>query len=213
MSGWRLQDLDLRGRDDVLARLDASGALLLGCRLDADVEQDLLEGGALVSRACRTCRSTPIARALHPRRAERRTGRRGYDATTDAAVYAWSRQQGHDLRASLAETLHDLSVDDALEDLVHGRPVVGMRGGHALSRGTSGYRDAARLGRSVTRGAQAANLGAYLARVEDEAVEEADAMLAGVVAAAPCSRRGSGDAVVGPPRGRPGRGRGAAWRR
>ena len=48
MTGWQLQDVDLRKRGDVLERLDARGALFLGCPLDPDVEDRLRDRGALV---------------------------------------------------------------------------------------------------------------------------------------------------------------------
>src|SRR6187200_804505 len=48
MSGWHLQDLDLRGREDALTRLDARGALLLGCTLDPTAAETLRARGALL---------------------------------------------------------------------------------------------------------------------------------------------------------------------
>src|SRR5689334_17566404 len=48
MRGWRVQDVDLTGRSDVLARLDARGALVLGGRLAPGAEEDLRARGALV---------------------------------------------------------------------------------------------------------------------------------------------------------------------
>ena len=98
----------------------------------------------------------------------------GYGATLDARVYAWARRTASDLRALLAQSLHDLAVDDALAEVVAGRRVVGVMGGHALPRDSPDYADAARLGRSLagsgltvaTGGGpgamEAANLGAYL---------------------------------------------------
>ena len=48
MRHWRLQSLDLRDRGEALRRLDANGAVLLGCLLDNETEERLRRGGALV---------------------------------------------------------------------------------------------------------------------------------------------------------------------
>src|SRR6478672_7734145 len=76
MTGWQLQDVDLRKRGDVLERLDARGALYLG----------LADGS--------------------------------YGSTLDARAYAWVTRTGDDLYAQLARSLHDLAVDDALDEHV-----------------------------------------------------------------------------------------------
>ena len=97
-----------------------------------------------------------------------------YDATPDAQIYAWWRADGHSLTQTLAESLHDHSIDDALDEWVEGRRIVGVMGGHATQRGTSDYADAARLAAKLARGGlsvatgggpgsmEAANLGARL---------------------------------------------------
>ena len=48
VSGWVLQDLDLRERAELLARLDPRGALFLGCRFAPGDERRLRDRGALV---------------------------------------------------------------------------------------------------------------------------------------------------------------------
>ena len=57
----------------------------------------------------------------------------------------------HDAFVTLLRAIHDDSVTDALDEFVGERPVVGVMGGHALARGTSGYAVAARLGHSPRR--------------------------------------------------------------
>jgi predicted Rossmann-fold nucleotide-binding protein len=115
-----------------------------------------------------------------------------YADTLDARVYGWSRHTGHDLHALLVQSLHDLAVDDALDEFVVGRRLVGVMGGHDLPRDSAGYADAARLGRSLSAAGltvatgggpgamEAANLGAYLSGHDAPALREALDLLAAV---------------------------------
>ena len=52
---------------------------------------------------------------------------------------------------TLLRAIHDDSMSDALDELVAGRSVVGVMGGHALERGTPPYADAAQLGAALAR--------------------------------------------------------------
>ena len=52
---------------------------------------------------------------------------------------------------TLLRAIHDDSMSDALDELVAGRSVVGVMGGHALERGTAPYADAAQLGAALAR--------------------------------------------------------------
>ena len=191
MRHWRIQDVDLRGRSDVLDRLDAHGALLLGCLLDTDAENRLRERGALVFPRLPDVPVNPYRAELYTP-AELYAGlESAYDATPDAQAYAWSRSSA-DLAADLARALHDHAVDDALSELTAGRRLVGVMGGHAHARGSHDYVEAARLGRDLARAGltvatgggpgamEAANLGAYFAPYEDEVLDEAVALLATV---------------------------------
>lgn len=110
-----------------------------------------------------------------------------YTASTDAAAYAWSRRPtGPD---SLAQAVHDHAVDEALEAWVADRRLVGVMGGHAVSRGREEYAAAARFGHAVgdrltvaTGGGpgsmEAANLGARLSNEPPEMLDDALARLA-----------------------------------
>lgn len=189
MGRWRLQHVDLRGRSAALERLDVRGALLLGCDLETAMENDLRERGALIFPRLPHVPVDPYRSELYTP-AELYAGlETSYAATADARAYAWSRTSD-DLAADLARTLHDHAVDDALAEMVEGRRLVGVMGGHAHDRGTPDYVAAARLGRALARegftvatgggpGAmEAANLGAYLAPYDDSALDEALDLLA-----------------------------------
>ena len=192
ISGWQVQDVDLRGRSDALRRLDPRGALFLGCRMEPDVEEHLRSRGALVFPPVPDVPVDPYRATLYtPEELYDGLADGGYPETVDARAYTWARQDG-DLRSGLAQALHDFSIDDALTEFLDGRRLVGVMGGHAMERGTSTYADAARLGRSLARAGltvatgggpgamEAANLGAALAGRHDDALDRALDRLASV---------------------------------
>ena len=197
MSGWRLQDVDLRDRADVLATMNPRGSLFLGCLLGEDVENSLREHGALVFPVLPDLPFDAYRGALYTPEELYDGLEASYDETTDAVVYAWSKRLRRDLAGHLAETLHDLAIDDALDELVRRPRVVGVMGGHQLERGSAGYAAAATLGRSLARAGllvatgggpgamEAANLGAYLAPVDDSALDKALAVLSDAPTFAP----------------------------
>ncbi|MCB0895743.1 MAG: Rossmann fold nucleotide-binding protein [Nocardioidaceae bacterium] len=114
---------------------------------------------------------------------------RRYADSLDARAYAWS-QRPFGADEALARSLHDHTIDLALEDWTSTRHLVGVMGGHRLERDHPGYADAARLGAALGARAvvatgggpgamEAANLGARLADRADD-LDEAVALLAGV---------------------------------
>ncbi|QIK73092.1 Rossmann fold nucleotide-binding protein [Propioniciclava coleopterorum] len=155
--GCLLQALDLRGRADVLEKVAVQNAFFLGCRLKHRSAVDLAARGAAVFPrlpqvpfdAYRPTLYTPLE--LYSDVAD------GYPATTDARVYAWTlRGRSRLLDASLAQSLHDHFVSDALLEVVTSPGAgVGIMGGHSVGRGTPEYEQAARLGRGL---ADAGNL-------------------------------------------------------
>ena len=205
LRGWRLRGVDLTERSEVLGQVRLAGALFLGCNFAPGMAERAEQAGAIVFPELPTA---PVD--VH--RDHLYAPRELYDTSTyadslDARTYAWS-QNTRDRDASLAKALHDHAIDGALADWVRDRRPVGVMGGHALERGSTGYRDAARLGlRLGALGApyvvatgggpgamEAANLGGYLAGLDDgeAALDEALSLLA----AAP-SYRPSVDAWVG----------------
>ena len=176
MHDWQVQGLDLTGHEEVLLRLDPQGALFLGCRISEATADRLREGGALLFPRVPDVPFDPWRPLLYTP-AELYDGLdAGYEASLDARIYAWSRSlpPRGPLKNVLAQSLHDSSIDDALEEFTHGRRIVGLMGGHALTRDDPTYVAAARLahglaasGLTVATGGgpgamEAANLGARL---------------------------------------------------
>jgi predicted Rossmann-fold nucleotide-binding protein len=194
MRSWQVQDLDLTGRTDVLERLDARGALFLGCTMPEATAERLRAQGALLFPTVPDVPFDPWRARLYTPDELYAGLDHGYDHTADARIYAWSRRPGrhHDLRDLLAQALHDSSIDDALGELTGGRRSVGVMGGHALDRGDPAYLAAAHLARELAAtgvtvatgggpGAmEAANLGARLADLPASTLEEVLALVAAV---------------------------------
>ena len=102
--------------------------------------------------------------------------------------YVASGKQALDIGETLARSLHDHSISDALHDLLSRydeRAVVAVMGGHALSREDGGYTEVARLAKRLTEqgklmvsgggpGAmEATHLGAWMAGRTDEELDKA----------------------------------------
>ncbi|GAA5157614.1 LOG family protein [Ornithinimicrobium tianjinense] len=195
----RLQGLDLRrDRELLLARSDLSDIVVLGGRLDEEIEEHLREHGTIIFPAAHRSPVDPYRAHLYtPQELYAGLEDDGYAGTVDARAYAWFEDATirHDAYVTALRAIHDDAMSDALTSLVLGRVVVGVMGGHALRRGSDDFAAAALLGHRlaeagalvVTGGGpgamEAANLGAW---ASDEAVL-ADALhaLAGVPDFAP----------------------------
>jgi len=202
MRGWRLQGIDLRGRTGALAGLDPAGALLLGCRLEEAAVAVLRAGGAVLFP---TVPDVPVDayRSQLYTAGELYAGLvdGGYEATLDAQVYAWSQRPVGDAGDTVVRVLHDAVIERALDDVLVGRRVVGVMGGHGLARDDARYGEAAMLGRGLARAGltvgtgggpgamEAANLGSYLAAADDDALPAALTQLAEVPSFRPAVAR------------------------
>ena len=188
LGGVRLQDVDLRPVEDALLReAHLRGLVVLGGEVSRPLLVHLQTHGAVVFPKDP---GTPV----DVYRAHLYTGSElyagldgpgGYAATVDSRAYEWGRDArlADDAYATLLKAIHDDSINDALDEWVAGRRVVGIMGGHAQPRGTGGYAAAARTGRALAAegllvatgggpGAmEAANLGAVAP--SEDALEEA----------------------------------------
>lgn len=226
LDGYRLQSVDLTGRTDTLLATDTSGAVFLGCPMEAGALAKVRADGAMVFPPVPNLPFDPYRGLLYsPDHLFDGLAEHGYDATPDARAYAWFQRtkSDGDIFASMLRSVHDDAISDALDELLVGARVVGVMGGHAMARGTEAYAGAARLGRSLTRtgltvatgggpGAmEAANLGAYAAPHPDEMLDEALGLLGETPSFAPSvsdwaqaafdvrARWPKGDASVGIP--------------
>lgn len=200
LSGVTMQSIDLRGRTADLDRVSVLGALFLGCELAPGVSGTLQSRGALVFPEIPTV-------PFDPYRAEPYTADELFDAASyadsfDARVYAWSRQhqQVHSVVGSIASALHDHAMTESLTEALAAVPLhrrVGVMGGHGSPRGSANYAQAAHLGRALARAGytvftgggpgamEAANLGAWLAPHDNDALPRALDVLAGAASFTP----------------------------
>jgi predicted Rossmann-fold nucleotide-binding protein len=110
----------------------------------------------------------------------------GFPATMDQAVYRRARRSGQPPIPpvqALAQRLHDHGITVALDEFRASRRLVGVMGGHALVRGSDGYRQGVTLGRQIARSGrcvvtgggpgamEAANLGALSSTMDVAAVD------------------------------------------
>lgn len=188
LSGWRVRGLDLTRRGAALRSVDVAGALFLGCTFAPADEESARARGAVVFPAVPSVPIDTYRTALYTPR--ELFGNGPYAASLDARTYAWS-QHDESRDAALAQSLHDHTINVALADWIAGRRLVGVMGGHGIARDDRAYADAVALGRLLGRsltvatgggpGAmEAANLGAYLADGDEDAVADALRLLAAV---------------------------------
>jgi predicted Rossmann-fold nucleotide-binding protein len=192
MRGWRIRGVDLRRRTAQLVALDPGGALVLGSRMTKQADAHLREGGAVVFPELPDAPVEPYRAHLYTPDELYAGIARGYEATPDARIYAWSQFPGRRAQDEVTRALHDAAIDTALDTAVAGRRLVGVMGGHAARRGEPAYVMAAELGRALARGGalvgtgggpgamEAVHLGAHLAGHDDGALAAAVGALAAV---------------------------------
>ncbi|MFF4489041.1 LOG family protein [Streptomyces sp. NPDC001544] len=192
LARFRVQAVDLTGRTSELLRLDASGAVFLGCPMDPEATARVRAAGALVFPPVPGLPFDPYRGFVYTPDELFEALDEGYEATPDAQAYVWFQRTkaDGDVYSSMLRAIHDDAVSDALDELLAGERVVGVMGGHAMARGTEEYAGAARLGRELARAGftvatgggpgamEAANLGAYAAPFDDGMLKEALQLLA-----------------------------------
>ena len=192
-----LQDVDLRQFSEAILARDWSESLFLGCHLDAAVAGHVVTTGGVVIpdlaafefsvHRAHLYRTDELFEGFDPSRED------AYQQTWDYRVYHQYLEQGKDQPASIAVTLarrlHDHSITDAVRELLDGRRVVAVMGGHGMERSDPFYVQVAEMSRRLTRdgflmlsgggpGAmEACHLGAWFAPLADADLDRALEML------------------------------------
>lgn len=158
MNNWFVQGLDLRDRTDVLLTATPQGAVFLGCQMTGTAEKSLRKHGALVFPKITGLPFDPYRASLYTAAELYGTGSGSgqYADSPDALSNAWRLAQGNppNIGATLAMSLHDHAIGDALMDAVDQidrSQLVGIMGGHKVVRGSAAYSDAAMLGLALTQ--------------------------------------------------------------
>ncbi|MGA9278911.1 LOG family protein [Ilumatobacter sp.] len=200
LDGVVVQGVDLSVRTEVIRSVSCVGGTFLGCRLVGDALEHVVDGGAVVFPYLPAIPFDPYRARLYGHGELLAGWERGTDGSfgrdaLDSRIYGWASRHpiGTPLPVldALARRLHDHAIDDALGEHLAAHPeVVAVMGGHAMLRTDSAFRTVAELGRMMTRegwyvatgggpGAmEAANLGAWLARRPDGALDDALDLLA-----------------------------------
>ena len=194
--------LDLHWPAD-LTTADVTGTLFIGCRLPSvDVGADLVRRGAFVVPDLPGLPyQVQPAQLYRPEDLADGFDRDGFAGMVDTLIYQHFVASGGALpaaREALTQRMHDHGVDNALTDTLTewvaagGGPVVGIMGGHAVARGSDGYRAAAAIGHGLAAGGclvvtgggpgvmEAANLGAYFGADDRGRLDQAIELLATV---------------------------------
>lgn len=191
-----VQDLDLSKWSEQITRHHFAGSLFLGCVLDNLTAGYITStGGTVISGDADFQFSIHRSRLYSPEelfKGFNPDDPNGYRSTMDYAVYREYLHEGKRntrMNVSLARSLHDHSITEALDRLISGRKVVAVMGGHGMERGDDFYFRIARISRRLTQdgyfvatgggpGAmEAAHLGAWFATRGEDLMAEAIDML------------------------------------
>jgi predicted Rossmann-fold nucleotide-binding protein len=194
-----VRGLDLRDETAFLLSVDAHCAVFLGCRMESEALDHVIDTGGVVFPRLIELLGIPFVAyrdSLYtlPELMEgidvERPGSL-FEDTLDGRIFRWYRERRGAAQPSileaLAERLHDHAIEDAAREFLAAGPpdIVGVMGGHRIPRASETYREVTRLGRALARkgwrvvtgggpGAmEAANLGAWLAPLPDDALDRA----------------------------------------
>ncbi|MGH1337348.1 MAG: LOG family protein [Aureispira sp.] len=192
-----IQSLDLTAYEATLCKRAFPNSLFLGCELSDQAAGHIVQtGGIVIPNPENLLFKSHRAKLYHRRdllegfKSESIASR---NETLDHKIYVEYLKQGKDMpdsiHTSLMRRLHDHSITDALYELLEGKKVVAIMGGHGIERRDSTYKKVALIARTLTQNGflmvsgggpgvmEATHLGAYFATYTLEELEEALDML------------------------------------
>ena len=190
------QDLDLRGDTEMLIALSAEGSAFLGCEFEDHALAHVIKTGGLVFPKLPNLPYRPYRAALYTVEELMKGYQKGVEESykvqaLDSTIYNHfvkfkKLNEPLPLIEALSQRLHDLAIDDALNELLadHAR-VVAIMGGHKMTRNQPAYRDVALIARGLTLAGyfvatgggpgamEAGNLGAWMANYTLQELDDA----------------------------------------
>ena len=154
-----IQELDLRAFEHIIMNLEFRGSLFLGCNLsDATAGHIVRTGGLVILDNQDYLFQVHRAKVYSPRElfdGFDAQAENGYKHTFDYKIYEEYVRQGMEnpssIAVSLMRRLHDHSITDALDELIEGRKVVAIMGGHSTERQDEFYLKVAKISRILTQ--------------------------------------------------------------
>lgn len=188
-----IQNLDLRGYKRLLDFNSYEGCLFLGGEMTKEIAGHItFNGGLVILNRKEVSFSIHRAKLYNPLELFKGfdlNDKRGYFATYDYKIYqeyvATGMENPSSILISLSRRLHDHSITDALDEIIAGRKVVAIMGGHAMERKNPYYLKIAKIARILTQkgflmvsgggpGAmEATHVGAYFSHQTEEEMEVA----------------------------------------
>ena len=197
--GVAIQGLDLRTKTADLLKCTIQSSFFLGCQFAPEVLAHIQKNNNFIVPFIPNLPYNPFRPKLYePLELLKGYVRGDHDSfsekSVDSAIYkVFKQSKPADVISSMTQRLHDHAIDDALEAILdlgdRKLKVVGIMGGHSMKRNDENYAKIAHLGYRLTKkgffvatgggpGAmEAGNLGAYLSRYEEKAVDDAIAMM------------------------------------
>ena len=191
-----VQALDLRKYKTKLRDHKFHGSIFLSCKLCRDSSHAIIKGGGVIIPDSPSL-SFPAHRDKLYGVDELFAGYKGglikdYQNCYDYLIYREFMRHGKldtPLDVGMFRYLHDHSITDALYELIRGRKVVAIMGGHGMERADPFYTKIARLSRKLTKAGflmvsgggpgamEATHLGAYFAGRSEAQMSEAIARI------------------------------------